>query len=139
MSQQTQNAAALARLTLAINNLDTKSANALTAAIAGLPVAAQIDDNATAANKVWSSNKTNAQISAAVAALINGAGVSDDTLKELADKIVALGQADAGLVSTAGAQAFNAAQKLQACTNIGIGDPDHNYVTAIEAALNPGL
>lgn len=139
MSQVTRNAAAFARLVSAINALDVKAANALAAAIAALPVSAQIDDNVTAGNKVWSSNKTQAQITAAINAIINGAGVADDTLKELADKIVALGQADAGLVSAAGAQAFDAAQQLQACTNIGIGDPDHNYVTAIAAGLNAGL
>lgn len=139
MTQQAQIAAAMARLASAINNLDPKAALALGNAIAALPAAAQIDDNATAANKTWSSNKINAQVNAAVASLINGAGVSDDTLKELADKIVALGQADAGLVSTAGAQVFNAAQKLQACQNMGIGDPEHDYVPAIVAALNAGL
>lgn len=139
MTQQARNAAAYARLTAAINALDAKAANALAAAIAALPASAQIDDNVTAANKVWSSNKTQAQITAAINALINGAGVNSDTLKELADGIAALVQADQGLLSVAAVQAFNAAQQLQGCQNLGIGDPEHNYVTAIEAALNAGL
>jgi predicted DNA-binding ArsR family transcriptional regulator len=138
-TQQEQNAAVLARLATAINALDTKSALALANAIAALPPSVLIDDAATANNKVWSSNKTQTQITAAIAAIINGAGVSSDTLKELADQITALMQADNGLVSAIAVQQFNDAQKTQACTNLGIGNPFHNYVTAIEAALNPGL
>lgn len=139
MTQQTRNAAAFARLATAINALDAKAQAALAAAIAALPAAAQIDDNVTTAGKVWSGLKTQTQITAAINALINGAGVADDTLKELADKIVALAQADNGLLSFAAAQALTAPQQLQACQNLGIGDPDHNYVTAIEATLNAGL
>lgn len=139
MSQQTRNAAANARLVTAINALDAKAAAALAAAIAALPASAQINDNVTGAASVWSSTKTQAQITAAITALINGAGVDSDTLKELADDITALAQADNGLLSFTAAQALTAPQQLQACTNLGIGDPDHNYVTAIEAALNAGL
>lgn len=138
-TQQEKNTASFARLTVAINNLDTKSALALANAIAALPPAAAIDDAATANNKVWSSNKTQTQITAAITALINGAGMNSDSLKELADQIAALVQADNGLVSAAAVQGFNDAQKQQACANIGIGDPFHDYVPAIEALLNPGL
>lgn len=122
--------AALARLTSAINAVDVK------ASAAG---GASINDSATAGGTTWSSNKIQTQINAAVTALINGAGADSDTLKELADSLTALAQADAGLVSALAAQAFNAAQKLQACQNIGIGDPDHDFVPAIASALNPGL
>jgi purine nucleoside permease len=123
--------AALARLTSAINAVDVKAS----AAAAG----ATINDSQTAANTVWSSTKVQQQINAAVTALVNGAGTDSDTLKELADSLTALAQADAGLVSALAAQAFNAAQKLQACQNIGIGDPDHDFTVAIAAALRPGL
>jgi purine nucleoside permease len=139
MDQYQRNAAAFGRLATAINALDAKAAGALAAAIAGLPPSVAIDDAATAANKVWSSTKTQAQITAAINALINGAGVNSDTLQELANQITALAQADNGLLSFAAAQALNAAQKLQACQNLGIGDPDHDFVPAIEAALNAGL
>jgi hypothetical protein len=139
MDQYQRNAAAFARLATAINALDTKAANALVAAIAALPASAQIDDAVTVGNKVWSSNKTQAQINAAVAALINGAGVDSDTLKELADDIAALAQADNGLLSFTAVQALTAPQKLQACQNLGIGDPDHDFLPAINAALNAGL
>lgn len=139
MTQQARNAAANARLALAINNLDAKAAAALAAAIAALPSSVVIDDAATAANKVWSSTKTQAQITAAITALINGAGVDSDTLKELADDITALAQADNGLLSFTAAQALTAPQQLQACNNLGIGNPDWDYVPAIAAALNAGL
>lgn len=138
-TQQQQNAAAFARLSVAINALDAKSALALANAIAAVPVAAAIDDAATANNKVWSSNKTQAQITAAITALINGAGVDSDTLKELADDIAALAQADNGLLSATAVQLFADPQKQQACANLGIGDPFHDYVPAIEATLNAGL
>jgi type V secretory pathway adhesin AidA len=138
-TQQQQNAAAFARLSVAINALDAKAALALANAIAALPAAAVIDDAATANNKVWSSNKTQTQITAAITAVINGAGVDSDTLKELADDITALAQADNGLLSAIAVQAFTDPQKQQACANIGIGDPFHDFVPAIEAALNAGL
>lgn len=131
MSQQTLIAAAFARLAQAINAVD--------AAVDALPPGAAINDAATSAVSVWSSQKTQAQITAAITALINGAGIDADTLKELADKITALAQADAGLVSTAAVQAFNAAQQLQACQNLGIGNPAFDYVPGIVAALNAGL
>lgn len=135
MSQQTRNAAAFARLVAALNAVDTKAA----AAFAAAGSAAQIDDAATANNKTWSSTKIQTQITAAITALINGAPGAQDTLAELAAQITGLTQADAGLLSFAVAQALTAPQQLQACTNLGIGDPDHNYVTAIDAALNAGL
>lgn len=46
---------------------------------------------------------------------------------------------DGGLLSFAQAQTLTAPQQLQGCTNLGIGDPAHNYVTAIESALSAGL
>lgn len=123
--------AALARVTSAINAVDVK--------VAAIAPGASINDAATAGGTTWSSSKVQSQINAAVTALINGAGGDSDTLKELADQLAALVQADAGLVSADAAQAFSALQKLQAAQNIGIGDPDHDYTVAIVAALRPGL
>lgn len=131
MDLQSRVAAGFARVVAAINVVDTK--------VESLPDAAAINDAATNATSVWSSSKTQAQINAAITALINGADASQDTLLELANSIAALAQADAGLVSAAAVQVFNTAQKLQACQNIGIGDPDHDYTTAIAAGLNAGL
>lgn len=103
----------------------------------------QIDDSgATSASKIWSSQKTEAVINGAMAALINGAGSDGDTLKELADKITALAQADSGLVSTT-TQYFTDAQKAQARANIGavasvdVGDiGSADFVMAVNSAYN---
>lgn len=107
--------------------------NELKDAIGG--AGAQIDDLATATGTTWSSSKIHTQINAAIAALINGAPEAQDTLKELSDQIAALAQADVGLVSFAGAQTLTAPQKAQACTNIGVGDPETNFVTVFTGAL----
>lgn len=114
--------------------------NELKGAIDGF---SQIDDaGAASASKIWSSQKTKAVIDGAIAALINGAGTDGDTLKELADKITALAQADTGLVSTS-AQSFTEPQKAQARTNIGavasadLGDiASADFVMAVNSAYN---
>lgn len=61
---------------------------------------------------------TKDELTQAVTDLINGADADSDTLKELADKITALAQADNGIVSAAKAQSFDAEQQKQARTNI---------------------
>lgn len=103
------------------------------------PAGAMIDDAGSGTNKTWSSNKIQSQITAAITALISGSPEASDTLKELAEQIAALSQADNGLLSFAAAQALNATQKLQACNNLGVGDPAYNYVADIEANLAAGL
>ena len=103
---------------------------------------AAINDATTATNSTWSSSKMTAEISSAVAALVNGASATLDTLNELA---VALGN-DANFSATVtsalanrlrvdAAQTLNAAQQLQACSNLGIGDPDTNFVTVFNTGL----
>ena len=96
---------------------------------------ATIADGSTGAATTWSSTKINAQINLAITNLINGAGTNSDTLKELADQIGALAQADNGLVNFTAAQTLSAAQKTQACSNIGIGEPETDFV----ATFNTGL
>ena len=101
-----------------------------------------VDDSQTTTSNTWSATKISNAITTAITNLINGADVSSDTLKELADKITALAQADNGLVSANQAQAFTAAQKLQARSNIDvyskaeIGDIDTNFVTTINTTYN---
>lgn len=123
--------AGFARLVTAINAVDTK--------IAGISSGAVINDGVTNGTQTWSSNKSQAQINAAVAALIGGADINNDTLNELAARITANASADAGHISFAGAQVLTTPEKLQANNNLGIGDPDFNYVTTIAATLNAGL
>ena len=122
--------------------------NELKATITTLPAPSTVIDDATAsASKTYSSTKITSLINTAVANLINGAGSDTDTLKELADKIVALAQTDTGLVSVALAQAFSDAQKAQARTNIGaasaadlavltanVGNTDRDFVADFNTA-----
>ena len=99
------------------------------------------DSQATTAN-TWSATKISNEITKAINTLINGADSSSDDFKEVTDKIAALMQADNGLVSTSQAQAFTAAQKLQARSNIDvcskaeIGDINTNFVTTINNTYN---
>ena len=79
-----------------------------------------INDTVTGSSTTWSSTKISSAISQAVTDLINGADSSSDTLKELADKIAGLAQADNGLVSAKVAQSFTEQQKQTARNNIDV-------------------
>lgn len=131
MSLQTRIAAGFARLVTAINAVDTK--------IAGIAPGAAINDNVTAAGTTWSSTKSQAQINAAVAALIGGADVNNDTLNEIAARITANASADAGHVSFVAAQVLTTPEQAQACANIGVGNPETDFTVAIAAGLSAGL
>lgn len=154
MPMQNKLELALLRLATAINtaagktgtlsNLTTTDKTSLVAALnevkASIPtLSSLIVDTGTSGSTTWSSTKINAQINSAISAIVNGAGADSDTLKELADKIVALAQADNGLLSFTQSQSLSIGEQLTACNNLGIGDPAHDYVPAIEAALNAGL
>ena len=100
-----------------------------------------------AVNEVFGSVDT--KIATAVTNLINWADSASDTLKELADKIVALAQADNWLVSAVSAQSFDETQKQQARTNIwawsqasittlsdNVWNTDHDFVTDFNNTYN---
>lgn len=107
---------------------------------------ASIDDSTTNTSSVWSSSKVSTEIDGrtaiAVNAAIDGAPAALDTLNELA---AAIGDdADfAGTVTTSlgnrvrfdAAQTLSGPQQLQACQNIGIGDPETNFVAVFETSL----
>ena len=97
--------------------------------------AAGIDDASTSSGTTWSSTKINSAINSAIAALVNGAPGASDTLKELADQLAALVQADTGLLSFAGAQTLTPTQKTQGCTNLGVGEPETDFVTVFNTGL----
>jgi hypothetical protein len=103
---------------------------------------AVIDDNAGngATSVTWSADKIFDTIEAAKttvkAELTDGASTALDTLAELA---AALGN-DPNYAATIAtelgnrvrydaAQTLTTAQQLQACTNIGVGNPEHDFVT----------
>lgn len=101
-----------------------------------------ISDTSTTTTNTWSSTKISTEITKAINNLINGADASSDTLKELADKIAALTQADNGLVSAKVSQSFTASEKLQARNNIDvyskaeIGDINTNFVATINTTFS---
>lgn len=151
MSQQTNLASAFLRASNAIMtlhgrigtlaSLPTTNKTSLVAALTELHgliggAGASIDDAATATGTVWSSSRTQSAITSAITALISGAPGAQDTLAELAAQITALAAVDSSLLSFGGAQTLTTPQQLQGCTNLGIGNPDHNYVTAIDSALS---
>ncbi|MBK3748687.1 hypothetical protein [Stutzerimonas balearica] len=95
-------------------------------------------DGATAVT--WSADKIFDTIEAAKAAvkaeLTDGASTALDTLAELADALGNDPNYAATIATELGnrvrydaAQTLTTAQRLQACTNIGVGDPEHDFVT----------
>ena len=123
-----------ASLVAAINELKTAVDNA------GSSIT--ISDSSSSTTQVWSSSKVASEITAAKNALTNGAAAALDTLSELAS---ALGN-DANFASTIttalgyrlrfdAAQTLTTEQKTQACANLGIGEPDTDFVTTFNSGL----
>ena len=121
-------------LVAAINELKTAVDNA------GSSIT--ISDSTSSTTQVWSSSKIAAEIQAAKDSLTNGASAALDTLAELAS---ALGN-DASFASTVttalgyrlrfdAAQTLTVGQKTQACANLGIGEPDTDFVTTFNSGL----
>lgn len=128
--------AAKTNLVAAINELQAE----IDAVAAGS--GAQINDAGSSNSVTWSAQKIAAEITAARNDLTNGAATALDTLAEIA---AALGN-DANFASSMTtalgnrlrfdtAQVLNAAQRTQACDNLGIGEPDTNFVTTFNAGL----
>lgn len=135
-----------------LTSLSTTAKSNLVAAINELyslvgTAGVEIDDTATngATTVVWSADKVYDAIEAAKVAvkdsLVSGASAALDTLSELA---TALGN-DPNYAATIATQIGNrvrfdavqtltVAQKLQACTNIGIGDPEADFAGTYTAA-----
>lgn len=117
-------------LVAALNELKTAITNA-----------SNINDSATNTSSTWSSDKINTAINNAVAALVDGAGTTLDTLKELAD---ALGN-DSNFATTIATQmgkrvrvdakqTFTVEEQAQGCANLGIGNPDTDLLAVYIAA-----
>ena len=117
-------------------NLPTTAKNNLVAAIAEVYSMANNNSNQVAVD---------AAISAAINDLRNelraGAGSALDTFAEVAAQLQADESAAAALATAINnrvrfdeAQNLSAAQQLQACTNIGIGNPDVDLISAYNTA-----
>lgn len=137
-----------------LTSLTTDNKTNLVAAINELKLLAgsgagsvQIDDTATNGDTdvVWSADKVFDTIEAAKLSvkddLVDGAGAALDTLKELA---AALGDNPnfAAEIATAltkrvrvdAVQTFTVLEKKQGCENLGIGDPDTDFIAVYNAA-----
>ena len=128
-----------------LDSLSTTSKASLVDAINELYLsissASGIDDNTENAITTWSSTKIKESITTAISELVNGSGSALDTLKELADALgndadfaVTLAEQMGKRVRVDESQMFTTAEQLMACTNIGIGDPDTDFVTAYTTA-----
>lgn len=136
------NAADLSSLTTTQKTSLVAAINELKLAIDNSGSSITISDSTSSTTEVWSSSKVSAAIAQAKSDLVNGAGAALDTLSELA---AALGN-DASFASTVtaalgyrlrfdAAQTLTAGQKTQACANLGIGEPDTDFVTTFNSGL----
>lgn len=106
-----------------------------------LAAASGINDSATNSASTWSSSKINEAISTAVSNLVNGAGTTLDTLKELGDALnndptfaTTIATALGYRVRVDAPQTFTVEQQKQGCANLGIGDPTVDYVAIYTTA-----
>lgn len=129
-----------------LTSLTTTAKTSLVAAINELKVAlgsagAAINDTAGNGDTsvTWSADKIFDTIEAAKAAvksdLTNGAAAALDTLSELASALgndpsfaATMATALGNRVRYDATQTLTVPQQLQACNNIGVGDPAHNFV-----------
>ena len=136
------NAADLSALTTTQKTSLVAAINELKNAVDNAGSSITISDSTSSTTQVWSSSKIASEIQAAKNALTNGATAALDTLAELAS---ALGN-DANFASTVttalgyrlrydAAQTLTAAQKTQACANIGVGEPDTDFVSTFNSGL----
>lgn len=136
------NAADLSALTTTQKTSLVAAINELKNAVDNSGSSITISDSTSSTTEVWSSSKVSSAIAQAKSDLVNGAGAALDTLSELA---TALGN-DASFASTVttalgyrlrfdAAQTLTTIQKTQACSNLGIGEPDTDFV----ATFNSGI
>jgi hypothetical protein len=142
----TANQGSLTSLTTTAKTSLVAAINELKTAIAGLSGGgAEIDDDAdgesTDTAVTWSAYKILTKIDAAIDALKGGASSAYDTLKELEEELSGQDTALSQLLTAVNnrvrydaAQTLTAAQKTTACTNIGIGEPDTDFVAIYTAA-----
>ena len=129
-----------------LSSLSTTDKTSLVAAVNELKLAlsssASINDWATSTQATWSSTQINLAITSAINGVVNGAGTALDTLQELA---TALGNDANFATSTAtalanrirydSAQTLTSQQKTQACANLGVGEPDTDFVSTFNSGL----
>ena len=122
------NAADLSALTTTQKASLVAAINELKTALDALGTPITISDSTSSTTQVWSSSKVASEITAAKNALTNGAAAALDTLSEIA---AALGYR----LRFDDVQTLTAQQKTQACTNLGVGEPDTDFVTTFNSGL----
>lgn len=92
-------------------------------------------------DKTWSADKIISALNTLKGEIIDGAPAAYNTLKEIATYLTANDGQLAALLEAIGnrvrfdaAQTLTAAQQLQACENIGVGNPDADLVAAYTTA-----
>lgn len=125
--------------------LNTTAKTSLVNAINELQLALQsatgINDAAISAASTYSSSKVTDLLAQLKEDILGGSSVAYDTLKEIEAKLGGDDTALANLLSAVGnrvsfadVQTLTAAQQLQACQNIGVGDPTIDLVAIYNAA-----
>lgn len=138
IKQLTTNQGTLTALSTTDNSSLVAAINELKSSIAN---ATNINDDSTSSSATWSSDKINTSINEAISALVNGADTTLDTLKELADALgndanfaTAIATQMGKRVRVDEAQTFTVTEQAQGCENLGIGNPDTDFVAAYAAA-----
>ena len=138
IKQLTTNQGTLTALSTTDNSSLVAAINELKSSIAN---ATNINDDSTSSSATWSSDKINTSINEAISALVNGADTTLDTLKELADALgndanfaTAIATQMGKRVRVDEAQTFTVTEQAQGCENLGIGNPDTDFVAAYDAA-----
>lgn len=125
--------------------LTTTAKASLVAAINELQAALQsatgINDTSVSTSSTYSSSKITDLLAKLKSDILGGASAAYDTLKEIETKLGSDDTALANLLTAVGnrvsfsdVQTLTAAQQLQACQNIGVGDPTVDLVAAYNAA-----
>lgn len=118
--------------------------NELYTAVNGIDEGASINDSSsTSSTETWSIQKIASEIASAKSSLIDGAGTAFDTLNELADALNNDSNFAATINTALGnrarfdaAQTLTAGQKTQICANIGVGEPETDFVTTFNTGLS---
>ena len=115
-----------------LSSLSTTDKTSLVAAVnelkSALSSSASINDGATSTQATWSSTQINLAITSAINGVVNGASTALDTLQELATAL-------ANRIRYDSAQELTSQQKTQACANLGVGEPDTDFVSTFNSGL----
>ena len=129
-----------------LNSLGTTAKTSLVAALNELHAAVQnasgINDTTAGTSTSYSSSKTLALIAALKAEILGGVPTAAfDTIKELADYCAADQTAATAMAEALGnrvrfdaVQTLTATERTQACANLGIGNPNTDFVAVYSAA-----